>query len=241
MSESICKSCSRDFEVTDEDRVFYAKITPQFGEHKVPIPEPTLCPLCRLQRRAVWRNEYIYYIRNCDICDRRIVSVHDPNNSYPVYCNQCWWGDEWEPLDFGQEIDFSEPFFPQFKALQARVPKPAMANDNHLASVNIEYCQGVAYSKNCYLVTTAWRLEDSLYSANCGESTELVDCRFVGNNTELAYECTTCTQIYSSSFLDQSESCRNCHFGIDLKGCSDCIGCFGLRHKRYHHFQPALQ
>ena len=233
MTSYNCRSCSAHFSVSDEDLEFYAKASLEYGGSKLQLPPPTHCPRCRLIRRAVWRNEYTYYSRNCPLCSARLISVHDSEHEYPVYCNSCWWDDSRDLREFGQEIDYTRPFFEQFVELQSRVPKPSMANDNHLASENIEYCQGLAYSKNCYLVTTAWRLEDSLYSANCGESKELVDCRFVGNQSEMAYECTTCQNINLCTFLDQSENCHDCHFGIDLKGCSHCIACFGLRQKRY--------
>lgn len=231
-----CRQCSAPFEVTDDDLGFFQRISPSFSQRTFLIPPPTFCPRCRLRRRYVWRNEYHYYARECDLCRDRIITVHSPDNPYPVYCNRCWWSDRWNPGDFGSDIESDAPFFPQFQALQARYPKPAMANDNHLASENIEYCQGLAYSKNCYLVTTGWRLEDCLYCTACGEARDLVDCRFVNIDSELLYECADSQRLYSCTFVNCSESCRNCHFGFDLRGCSDCFCCVGLRHKQFYIF-----
>lgn len=230
---NVCKNCSCHFEITNDDLEFYQRIAPVFNDTPYTIPPPTICPDCRFQRRCIWRNEFTYYRRQCQLCQRKSISVHSPEKSYPVYCNRCWWSASWDPLKFGREIDLSESFFEQYLQLQRECPKPFLANDNHTTSENIEYCQGVAYSKNCYLATTSWRLEDCLYCSNCGESKCLVDCRFVGDGSELVYESATCQRCYSCSHLYACSGCSNCHFGIDLRGCSDCVGCVGLRNQKY--------
>ena len=33
------------------------------------------------------------------------------------------------------------------------------------------------------------------------------------------------------------QTCRDCHFGIELTGCSDCFACISLQHKRFHFFK----
>ena len=228
-----CSLCSSDFAIDQCDLDFYTRISPAFADQAIPIPPPTLCPDCRLLRRAVWRNEFQYYPRTCPHCHNQSISVHSEDKPYPVYCNRCWWHDRTDLREFGLQLDLNRSFFEQFAELQSRCPKPFMANDNHTASENIEYCQGTAYSKNCYLVSTSWRLEDSLYCSNCGESRNLVDCRFAGDGCELLYESATCTRCYSASFLYGCSGCSDCHFGVDLRGCSNCIGCVGLRNQQY--------
>jgi hypothetical protein len=69
-------------------------------------------------------------------------------------------------MSYGQERESSRTFFDQFNELYHKVPQIAMMNDNGTQSENIEYCQNVAYSKNCYLTTVAWKLEHSYYSSN---------------------------------------------------------------------------
>ncbi len=231
-----CRHCNRNFQIFPAELDFFSKISPEFNGKRFAIPPPTLCPDCRMQRRCIWRNEFSYYARKCDLCEKRIISVHSADKPYPVYCNQCWWSDAWDPYSYGKEIDFTKSFFEQFTELQKKMPKPSMANDNHIASENIEYCQGLAYSKNCYLVTTSWRLEDSLYCSNCGEAKDLLDCRFVGQGSELVYESASCVKVYSSSFLYGCDSCSDCHLGIDLRGCANCFCCIGLRQKEYCFF-----
>jgi hypothetical protein len=33
-----------------------------------------------------------------------------------------WWSDEWDPLDYGIEFDFSRTFFEQWKELRDTIP-----------------------------------------------------------------------------------------------------------------------
>jgi hypothetical protein len=63
------------FEITDKDLEFYKKISPTFLspdslesglKKKFSIPTPELCPVCREQRRMIWRNEMNLYRRKCD-------------------------------------------------------------------------------------------------------------------------------------------------------------------------------
>ena len=43
-----CQNCKKDFTIEAEDFNFYEKMK---------VPPPTFCPLCRAQRRFVFRNE----------------------------------------------------------------------------------------------------------------------------------------------------------------------------------------
>jgi Zn ribbon nucleic-acid-binding protein len=230
MLKLVCTNCENTFEIIDEDKEFYKKLN---------IPEPTFCPDCRLQRMLSWRNENSYYPRECGLCKKKVISVHSPENPYPVYCNKCWWGDEWYGIDYGRDFDFSRPFFDQFIELQKEVPQLAMMNDNEIASENCEYCQDFAFGKNCYLVTGSWRIRDSFYSNNTNHAQDIVDCGSVNVESELVYESVDCQKLYNCSFLQASLNCTDCHFGYDLKGCKDCFGCVGLRQKQYYIFNEA--
>lgn len=109
-----CKKCSSSFSITDADRIFYEKIGPSFGGEKYAIPAPTFCPECRQKRRLSWRNERKLYKRKCDFDGKDIISIYKPDVPYTVYAPDIWWGDQWNPLDYGKEFDFSKPFFEQF-------------------------------------------------------------------------------------------------------------------------------
>jgi hypothetical protein len=114
-----CKQCKSLFEVTDKDRQFYGKIS---------VPEPTLCPDCRQQRRLAWRNERVLYRRDCDMCHRSVVSIYSPDKPLKVYCPDCWWSDKWSTVSYGRDFDFSKSFFEQFHGLQSVAPRMALIN-----------------------------------------------------------------------------------------------------------------
>ena len=230
----ICKNCEQQFKITDADLAFYEKVSPQFNGKKYLIAPPTLCPECRRQRKLAWRNERILYQRSCNLCGKKIVSVHAPDHPYPVYCNACWWGDKWNPLSFGITYDASRPFFEQYLDLFSRVPQRAMVNDDGVMSENCAYTFDVAFSKNCYLCFGMWKAQDCYYCRICDQSKFCVDCEGVKLGSELVYESVDSQRLYRSAFMQNSENCSDCFFGFDLKGCTDCIACGGLRQKRFY-------
>lgn len=234
MNSKKCVACNATFTVSDEDLAFYQKISPSFGGDDFPIPPPTHCPVCRMRRRLTWRNEYSYYSRSCDQCQKKVISIHSLDKPYPVYCNHCWWSDSWNGLDYGREWDPTRPFLDQFIELLETVPQLAMISDNGIQSENCDYCQDLGFSKDCYLVTGSWRLQNVMYSSNCNHGRDLVDCDSVNLNGELVYESSDSQGLYHCAFLRSSANCNNCYFGLDLRGCSDCVGCVGLRQKKFH-------
>ncbi|MCF7846808.1 MAG: hypothetical protein K9M51_01995 [Candidatus Gracilibacteria bacterium] len=229
-SEKMKRTCAvsgQEFEITDADLEFYQKIE---------VPPPTLCPDERRRRRLAWRNEHHLYRRKCDGTGQSIVSVFPPGVSFPVFKNTYWWGDDWDGLEYGRDVDFSRDFFPQFFELYAVVPQIAAMNDHGVKSENCEYCQDFSNGKNCYLVSGSWFIRDSLYSSNCNHSVDLVDCTSVNLKCELVYESINCQHLYECAFLENCEHCSNCWFGLDLKGCKNCFGCVNLRQKEFHIF-----
>ncbi len=231
-----CRQCGVEFEITDEDLGFYDKISPVFGDKKYAVPEPSMCPACRMQRRTAWRNERHMYRRKCGKCEKDIVTVYGEGVTFPVYCNKCWWGDSWDGRDYGQEVDFSRPFFEQLREVMDKTPQLAIQNDNEVGSVNCEYCQDFAWGKNCYLVVGSWYTEDSFHSSiDASYNRSVCDCTNV-TKSELAYECIGSRGLYNCAFVQDSENCSDCTFGIDLKGCRNCFGCVGLRQKEFYIF-----
>jgi hypothetical protein len=224
--KKICQNCKTDFFIEPEDFNFYEKIK---------VPPPTFCPECRQQRRMAWRNDVIFYNRNCSLCERPIISLYHKEKPYVVYCNKCWWSDKWDPLDYGKEIDFSRPFFEQFRELQNKVPLPALFNDDGVGSVNCEYTENVTFAKNCYMVSMSWFARDCMYGYSIGgpETSDVVDALGIFHYSQILYEgiflehCYNCRNCYYSSSL------TDCSFCYDCKGCSDCFMCVNLRQKKY--------
>ena len=93
-----CTKCTNTFEITGDDEVFYTKLA---------IPHPTLCPDCRRQRRFAFRNERALYTRACDLCKKSTVSLYSPSYQGLVYCQPCWWSDDWDSFSFAREYDES--------------------------------------------------------------------------------------------------------------------------------------
>jgi len=86
-----CKHCSVAFHVMEKDREFYDQISPVFHKQKYAIPDPTLCPDCRQQRRMSFRNERSLYSRSCDATGDSIISIYSPDKHYKVYNQNKWW------------------------------------------------------------------------------------------------------------------------------------------------------
>src|SRR3989339_1532521 len=108
-----CRQCSAAFDITDDDFAFYEKVSPVFHGKRELIPPPTLCPDCRLQRRLLFRNERNLYRRTCDNTGQPIISLYAPEKQYVIYAQKEWWGDSWDALSFGKEMNFDKPFFEQ--------------------------------------------------------------------------------------------------------------------------------
>ena len=120
-----CKSCKKDFEIRDEDLIFYEQVKT--------VP-PLYCPDCRAMRRLAFRNERTFYKRPCDLCKKDIISIYAPNSPYVVYCHECWWSDNWDPKSFAQNYDPTKTFFEQYKELQRKVPRLALMMINSVRS-----------------------------------------------------------------------------------------------------------
>lgn len=227
-----CKQCQNSFEVTDQDREFYRKVSPIIKGKTFLVPEPSLCPGCREQRRLSFRNDRYYYARDCDLCNKQIISLYDPKRVKNVYCLNCWWSDDWDPTSYGRDYDFNKPFFEQYQKLLNESPKLAMMNDNGVQSTNCEYTTDFAFGKNCYLVLSSWYDEDCMYGFQTNHSKNCVDTTCV-NYSELMYESIACENCYGCQNCQQCSECSDCILCFDLKNCSDCIMSAGLRNKKY--------
>ncbi|OGD25131.1 hypothetical protein A2819_01955 [Candidatus Azambacteria bacterium RIFCSPHIGHO2_01_FULL_40_24] len=221
----ICQNCKNDFIIEPDDFGFYEKIK---------VPPPTFCPECRSQRRLAWRNDFVLYNRICDLCKKSVVTIYSKESSLTVYCNKCWWSDNWDPLKYGQKYDFSRTFFEQLKELTLKVPHMALINDNGIASVNCEYTNDFAFGKNCYMVFVAWYIENVMYSFHILAGKNIMDSMINMSETEYLYECINCTHGYMLKYSEYSRACIDSQFLYDCQDCSNCFMCAELRSKKYH-------
>jgi hypothetical protein len=216
-----CRQCAQLFEITPADKEFYKKVE---------APEPTLCPSCRQQRRLAFRNERYLHKSSCGLCKKEIVSTFPPSAPFPVFCNDCWWSDKWDALDYGRDFDFSRPFFPQFRELLMKVPKVALLQ---LTNENSEFNSYLGMSKNTYMSPGSYLLEDcyfvrkSQYSKDCLNSTFIDHCELVSYSLN-SKNC------YDSHNLINCRNCSDCAYLADSSGCKNCFMSSGIANKEFH-------
>lgn len=217
-----CISCGGAFPILDRDVAFYKKID---------VPQPIRCPSCRFQLRLTFRNERTLYSRTCDACHKWILSIYSSDKPYPIFCRTCWWGDTFNPLNYGQEIDWSRPFFEQLLELKNRVPRVSLIND--ATSENSEYTNHVYRMKNCYMVFDAMDDEDCLYSNGVYNVRDVVDSSYVVNGAQLCYETMYAENCYNIRYSRNCNGCSDSMWLLDCVGCSNCFMCVGLHNKSF--------
>lgn len=227
--QRICKQCSAEFEVTNDDLAFYDKVSPVFNGRKELIPPPTLCPECRLQRRLAFRNQIYVYTRPSSTSGKPIFSMYTEYVRFPVIENEEWWSDRWDPLDCGKEFDFSRPFFEQFAELLWVTPHPALAV---MRVENSEYCNNVSNIKDCYLVFNTSNAEGCMYVEWGYGSRDCIDCSET-LRSELCYDSVGCLRCHNVQNVEFSEDCSDSFFLSHCRGCRQCFGCVNLRHAEY--------
>ncbi|MFC1810171.1 hypothetical protein ACFLZH_01605 [Patescibacteria group bacterium] len=216
-----CKNCNNSFEVGDFDRDFYKKVD---------VPEPTFCPDCRLQRRLSLRNERYLSKNKCSKCKKDIITFFREKEEFPIYCHDCWWGDDWDPLSYGQDFDFSRPFFEQFHELMMKVPKAGLLV---FECENSEYNTLLAYCKNSYMCAGTYYSEDVYYMTksqkckDCSDGLTVDDC-------ELVYYSVNSQNCYNCHHLINSKGCSDCAYLDACIGCKNCFMCSGLRNKEFN-------
>ncbi|OGY85551.1 MAG: hypothetical protein A2233_03130 [Candidatus Kerfeldbacteria bacterium RIFOXYA2_FULL_38_24] len=215
-----CQNCKKEFIVAPEDFAFY---------EKVQVPAPTWCPECRTRRRLAWRNERSLYRRKCEKTGKEIFSMFHPSASVVVVDNDYWWGDSWDGIEYGKEIDWDRPLLEQFKELQKIVPRPARSIQK---SENSDYCNNGGSIKDSYLVFTAENVERTMYSVAIWDSKDCMDCL----NTffsELCYGCVFCDHCYNCQYCITCNDSNDLLFCKNCANCSDCFGCVNLKNKQY--------
>mgnify|MGYP001604330363 CR=1 FL=1 len=215
-----CTQCKKPFFIEPEDFDFYKKID---------VLAPKLCPLCRARHRLSFRNERSFYRRACDKCKKVVISMYSPEKPYTVWCHDCWFSDDWNPLDYGRAYTPSRPFMEQFKAVWDSVPKVALV---YIRSTNSEYTNISADSKNCYMIVESSNNENCTHCYWIQQCRDLVDVSF-SHQTELSYESDDCYGCYGISWSRGGHDCRESAFLFDCRGVSNCVGCVNLRNSKY--------
>ena len=221
-----CQNCKQDFTIEPEDFAFYEKIK---------VPPPTFCPECRSQRRMAFYNVLQLYKRKCGLCQKEIISIHSANTPYKVYCTKCWWSDDWDPLSYGRDYDFSRSFFDQFNEFWRQVPQLGLEVD-YTTLENSQYTNQTGHLKNCYLIFFADFNEDCMYGHYLLKNKSLLDTS-LAMQSELCFDsmnvfkCSRCVGARGNV----TES-LDCYFLRDSDNCQNCFASANLRNKKYYIF-----
>ncbi|MCF7833841.1 MAG: hypothetical protein K9L98_02780 [Candidatus Pacebacteria bacterium] len=217
-----CQNCKNDFIIEPEDFLFYEKIK---------VPPPTFCPECRMVRRLCWRNEMNLFKKDCNIPghNEKLISLYPPESEIKIYDNQYWWGDEWDSMSFGVDYDFSKSFFEQWNEFRNNVPFQALSNSS---AVNSDYCNIAHESKDSYMCSGSWGIENSFYLNRVRKIKDCIDC-YIINNSELCFDSVAISDSYHLLYSIQSKNCVDSYFLYDCVNCTDCLGCTNLRSKSY--------
>jgi hypothetical protein len=166
-----------------------------------------------------------------------MISLYPPDSPYTIYKEEAWWSDEWDAMEYGQEVDLSRSFFEQFGQLRRTVPRRGMQRDS--TSENSDYATYGLENRDCYLAFACGLCQDVYYSAWVVMSKSCVDCLSCFDG-ELLYECIDCDRCYACAFSYDCKSCQDSWFLENCRNCHHCIGCKNLRNKSYHVFNSPV-
>lgn len=225
-----CAVSGKNFAIRDEDLAFYEKISPVLNGKKYLIPVPRLCPRERERRRLAYRNERKLYKRKSSLSGAPMISFLPPDSPFAVYTKDEWWSDKWNSMNYGRPFDFNRSFFEQFYELQVVVPRPPLVNNK---AENSDYCNFADANKNCYMLTSANRNQDSYYGFFMVENRDCVDCSYCSEN-ELLHECIDCQNCYDLNFCQNCENCVESQYLFNCRGASKCLFCANLTNKEQY-------
>ncbi len=216
-----CQNCKLDFNIESQDFDFY---------NKIKVPPPTFCPICRMQRRLTFRNTHSLYKRKDAFSGKDILSIYSADKPITAIDQKTWWGDTWDPVEYGKEYDFSRPFFEQWKEFRNAVPFQNLSNSK---AVNSDYCNVAEESYDCYLISSAWKNERVMYSDAINFMKDSMDL-YIMHRSEFSYDDVNCADSYKLFYSQDSHSCTDSYFLYDCKGCTDCYMSSNLRNKSYY-------
>jgi len=229
-----CQTCQIQFDITPAENKLRDKMAATMSIKEL-APQP-LCHACRNKQKMILRNELYLYSRKCDFTGKNIISVYDQNQKFPVYANEIWYGDQWDPLDYKQNYDFTQHFFQQFESLFNKTPRAAL---RVMKSENCQYTNFTYDCQNCYLATCSYYSQNLIYCYWSLRAENNIDCTYI-IQSQHCLNCMDCTNSYNCNFSQLISNCSDSYFLYDCKGCRNCFGCVGLRNKEYHLFNQAF-
>jgi hypothetical protein len=224
-SVQVCQNCKKDFNIEPEDLDFYTKIK---------VPSPTWCPNCRMTRRLSFGNAWGVYFRNCNKCEKRTLTMYRPDSKAKVFCDPCWWADDWDGTEYAMDYDPNRNFLEQWRELRDKTPH--FAKDSLYTSLkNCEYTNAIAFSKDCFMSFWADYCEHTYYSSLINNVKDSVDL-FRAYKSESCYDSVGIGMSNRVYYSDTCDDCVNVWFSRNCYGCMNCFGCVNLRGKSYMIF-----
>jgi len=220
-----CQNCKKDFTIEPEDFRFYEKIK---------VPPPTWCPECRMVRRLACVNSWSLFWRNCDQCKKRTLSVYPPSQKIIVFCQPCWWADDWDGSEYAMDYDPSKSFLLQLKELSEKTPY-ATLETAYLTLKNCEYSNAIGYSKNCLLAIWADYCESVFLSSILNGAKDTADSLRIFKS-ELCYESIGQNDSYRVFYSQECDACTEVWFSRNCYSSMYCVGCVNLRGASYQIF-----
>lgn len=224
-----CQNCKNQFIIEDEDFSFYEKIK---------VPPPTFCPSCRLQRRLIWMKGIEFFKRKCDLCGELKLSMYHPDAPYTVYCDRCWWSDNWDARDYAMEYDPTRNFLEQWNELLHKTPILGLSVDPITSELS-PYCNHTGHAKNCYLLFYTDYNEDCSYVFYAAKCKNVIDSAMAGIS-ENCYDCHPIEECFKVFGSGGAYKCVDSAFLFDCQNCTDCFGSTNLHHKSNVFFNEQL-
>jgi len=181
-------------------------------------------------RRKIFRNERQLYVRDCNLCKQKTISMYPQESLFNILCHKCWWSDKWNPLDFGRDYNWSKYFFLQFRELMFSVPRVALVQYHQ--NVNSEFNNFISDCKNTYLSNSAVSCENVAYSMAIDKTRDTLDSAFV-KNSELCFENIDSSDNSNCIYLLKSRNCLDCAYLFDSVNCTNCFMSSNLRNKQF--------
>lgn len=220
-----CQNCKNIFVSDEDDLAFYNKMS---------VPAPTFCPKCRMTRRLAFGNAWGVHFRNCDKCGKKTLTMYRPDNHLKVFCDTCWWADDWDGTEYGVDYDSDRNFFEQWRSL--RDSTPHFAKDAlYITLKNCEYTNAIAFSKDCYMTFWADYCEFVYYSSLLNSVKDSMDL-FRAYKSELCYESVGVGMSSKVYFSNSCDDCVDVWFSRNCYGCTNCFGCVNQRGVSYQIF-----
>jgi len=215
-----CQNCKKDFIIESDDFNFYEKIK---------VPPPTFCPFCRLERRAVYRNERKLFKVKDFLTGKDIFSLYPAEGGKKSVTQEEWFSDTLDNIEYGRKYDFSKSFFEQLFELDKEVPIFPLRVE---FMVNSPYCANATALKNTYLCFNSNNAENCMYGNATDFSKDCIDNSHI-NHCERCYECFWMENCYQSYFSIICKESFNLYFCKSCVGCSNCFGCMSLQKFSY--------